>query len=151
MTIRKLMFAIVLTVLSFASVAFADPVTLNYTGNSFTGFSGGVNPYSTSDFVSFSITYASPLLANQAQGNLIEPAILSWSFSDGLNTYTNTTPGASLFDNNSKVGFGPPRPGSTSPEGRGLGSTDANGLFTNWNFQLSFDTGGPLGTGDPDL
>jgi hypothetical protein len=129
MTIRKLTFAIILTVLSFASVAFADPITLNYTGNHFTGFSGGVNPYSTADFVSFSITYASPLLANQAQGSLIEPAILSWSFSDGLNTYTNTTLGARLFDNNSKVGF-----------------TDANGVFTNWNFQVSFDTGGQLGT-----
>lgn len=69
------------------SAAHADPVTYTYTGNDFTTVT---SPYTTSDFVSGSITLTSAL-ADNINTFSAQPVntIVSFSFSDGVDTMTN--------------------------------------------------------------
>lgn len=68
--------------------AVADTVYA-YKGNSFTSVTA---PYTTSDFISGSFSTALPLPANQLT---LEVPTESFSFSDGAQTITNTTPNIS--------------------------------------------------------
>jgi hypothetical protein len=58
----------------------------SYTGNPFTI---AVSPYTTNDFISGSFDLATPLGSNFPPSITISP--LSFSFSDGVRTYTSTT------------------------------------------------------------
>ena len=61
-----------------------------YTGNDFT--SATTLLYSTSDSVSGSFTVASPLAANLVAGGSGDITPLSYSFTDGVQTFTNASP-----------------------------------------------------------
>ena len=70
----------------------AVPTTYQYTGNLFTFASG---PYTTSDFVTVMMTFASPLAANMPFGTVTP---LAFSLSDGVQTITNVNAiGSSFF------------------------------------------------------
>jgi len=60
--------------------------TYQYTGNPFNSFSTPPGPYTTSDFVTVMMTFASPLARNMPFGS-VRP--LSFSVSDGVQTITN--------------------------------------------------------------
>ena len=77
-----------------------------YTGNPFTTVSGA---YTTSDFVSGSLTFGSPIGANYS-GNVVP---ISFSFTDGLQTINA---GCQICYFNV--------------------STDANGVFTDWTVEV---------------
>ena len=64
--------------------------TYTYTGNPFTNVSGP--PYTMSDFVSGMLTLAGPLAPNF--NGFVTP--IAFSFSDGVQTITNLTPGLGL-------------------------------------------------------
>jgi len=69
--------------------AFADSFTYSYTGNDFT-FAAA--PYTTSDSVAGSFTTNAPLGGNLSGAN-ITASVLSFSFTDGVQTFTQATPG----------------------------------------------------------
>ena len=78
-----------------AGPALADVYTYTYTGQDYQYARGA---YTTSERVTGSVTLASPLPANLSfiSGNLIYPvavSVLSFSFSDGLQTITDASPG----------------------------------------------------------
>jgi hypothetical protein len=54
---------ILLIVVSLPTALLADPITYNYTGNNFTAVFASYEPqvYTTSDFISVVLTFASPL------------------------------------------------------------------------------------------
>jgi hypothetical protein len=84
-----------LCLLSFtALVAAASPVTYIYNGNGFTSFSG--TPTETSaNSLTVTLVFASVLPANLSWTD--ETAgIQSWSVSDGVNGFNQSTPGASM-------------------------------------------------------
>ena len=62
------------------------PTTYQYTGNPFTNVEGA---YTTSDFVSGTVTLAGPLAPNMA---LTSVSPTAFTFSDGMQTFTNLTP-----------------------------------------------------------
>ena len=64
----------------------AVPTTYQYTGNPFTFVDGS---YTTSDFVSGMVTLAGPLAPNMA---LTSVSPTAFTFSDGVQTFTNLTP-----------------------------------------------------------
>jgi hypothetical protein len=74
-------------ILAVSVVAAEADTIYTYTGNPFTSVFG---PYTTSDFISGSFDLATPL-ANNLPETVISP--LSFSFTDGVQTITNTTPG----------------------------------------------------------
>lgn len=93
----------------------ANSFTYTYTGNKFDVDVSG--PYTTSDFVSVTLTFSAPLPDNFS-GNVNTLAdLLSWSFSDGFQTDNSTDPGASAFF---------------------LFVTNASGQITNWQVEDSF-------------
>jgi hypothetical protein len=77
--------------LSLATVASANPVTYVYTGKHFNIFGG--SGYTTDDFVSGYITFAEALPSNatisDAAIEVIQPQIVDWSFSDGVQTISD--------------------------------------------------------------
>jgi hypothetical protein len=79
--------------LSFAYPASvqADPITYVYTGNPFNDWTG---PYSTSDFVTATVTLSSPLAANLS---LTGVTPLTFSMSDGVQTITSGNAVGSAF------------------------------------------------------
>jgi hypothetical protein len=72
----------------------AVPITYDYTGNPFNSFSTPPGPYTTSDFVTVMMTFASPLAANMPFG-AVTP--LAFSLSDGVQTITNVNATGSSF------------------------------------------------------
>ena len=80
-----------LTAVAVLSVVYPASVqadtTYTYTGNPFTSVSGP--PYTMSDFVSGMLTLAGPLAPNF--NGFVTP--IAFSFSDGVQTITNLTPG----------------------------------------------------------
>ena len=119
MRLRNLTLLAVFSLLTTLSLR-AD-TTYTYTGNSFASFS---DPYSSSDFVSGSITLSSPL-GNNLSGASLAP--IAFSFTDGVNAFTNTTPSVS----GSFHGF----------------DTDASGNITRWNVFVFIPGGYSLRTG----
>ena len=73
-----------------ASTAASANVILNYTGNDFTTVSG---PYSTADAVTGTLTFSGPLADNLTLVSTITPP-LSFSFTDGVQTITNSSVGS---------------------------------------------------------
>ncbi len=96
------------TLLSATFAAHADTV-YSYTGHDFTSAAGS---FTTSDFPSGSFTVASPLQANLSNATLTP---LSFSFSDGVDTFTQT---------------------NTSFQGFQQFSTDASGDITQYYIYL---------------
>ena len=82
---RSLVFTAV-TALSVAYPALVRATTYDYTGNPFTVVSG---VYTTSDFVSGMVTLADPLAPNMPL-TIVRPT--AFTFSDGVQTFTNRTP-----------------------------------------------------------
>jgi len=95
-----------------------------YTGNDFTVATGPV--LSTSDLVTGFFTVASPLAHNLNGGN-IAASTLSFSFSDGPDTITNTTPGVDICSCSPTIDI----------------FTDGSGNIINWQISL---TAGELGS-----
>jgi hypothetical protein len=102
----------------------ASPVTYTYTGNDFTTATGP--DLTTSDSVTGSFTVASPLGDNLNGANIAGSA-LSYSFSDGPDTITNTTPNIGLCFCSPTIDIW----------------TDASGNINNWDVSL---TVGELGS-----
>jgi len=75
--------------LGFSSFAAQASVTYSYTGNT---FSDANPPYTTSDKVTGFITLPTALAPNLTSYTTVVPT--AFSFSDGVDTITNTTPGA---------------------------------------------------------
>ena len=105
--ISKIALAALLAAFS-VSPACAD-VVYTYTGNDFTSTT---SPYTTDDYVTVTMDYASAL-----QPNLVDSAVtpVSWPFSDGVNTATNSTSGYILTSDTV--------------------STNASGQITSWMFR----------------
>jgi hypothetical protein len=95
--------------------ASADPVTYTYTGNDFTSFTQP-SAYTTSDSVTGSVTLSSAL-ADNINTFVLEPgaSVLSFSFSDGLQTITNLNATGSAF----------------------AFKTDASGNITDWQLTVN--------------
>ena len=84
-------FLFVLTAVAAFSIVYstsvqAVPATYKYTGNPFTNVEG---VYTTSDFVSGMVTLAGPLAPNIP---LTSVSPTAFTFSDGVQTFTNLTP-----------------------------------------------------------
>ena len=79
----------------FATTPPANGVAIyKYTGNPYNIFATGL--YSSSNFVTVTIQLANPLPDGLVNANLIG-AVQAFSFSDGVQTIANTTPGAQLL------------------------------------------------------
>ena len=88
----RLIIAAILVIGPFAAIA--DPIILNYVGNPFDEFSVGgptapAELYTTSDSVTGWIELSAILTPNLA-GQFVNP--LSFGFSDGINSFTNSSP-----------------------------------------------------------
>jgi hypothetical protein len=105
--------------LSASLMARADTI-YTYTGNDFTSATG---PYTTSDFVSGSFTLASPL-GDDLSNYTVTP--LSFSFSDGVQTLTNSSTDLTL------INF--------------VVTTNSSGAVTEWSIDLSTQGGGGIYT-----
>jgi hypothetical protein len=75
----------------------ADSFTYTYTGNDFTNLfaSGETQLFTKSDFISGEFTLSAPLADNLISLTAITPA--SFSFSNGVDTFYNTTPNLSPY------------------------------------------------------
>ncbi len=104
----------------FCLAAYGSATGYTYTGNDFTMIDGP-SPVSTSDFVSGSFSLYNPLKPNLPFGTDISSRVISFEFSDGVNTYV------------------------AGEDGMGLAwswiGTNADGAITTWLFELSSDTG----------
>jgi hypothetical protein len=85
-----------LTAIAVVSIAYPTPVqavptTYQYTGNPFTVATG---PYTTSDFVTAMVTLSRPLPANMPFTSVTPTA---FTFFDGVQTISNTTPNVDVF------------------------------------------------------
>lgn len=69
-----------------ATGAWADGFTYTYTGNDFTSASA---PYTTSDSVTASFVLSSPLPPNLYDFTSEAPLVISYTMSDGVQTFTN--------------------------------------------------------------
>jgi len=83
-----------------AATARADTI-YTYTGNDFTQAPG---PYTTTDFVTVTIDLATALGPNYGSNTIAADDIVSFSFSDGVQTLTSTTPGFSATFNDIVTG-----------------------------------------------
>ena len=101
--------------LAYPASVQAVPTTYSYTGNHFTDVSG---PYTTSDFVTAMVTLAGPLGANMP---LTEVTPTAFTFFDGVQTLTNTSPGL----NGQLFSF----------------ATNARGEINIWNVDVFTDSG----------
>jgi len=115
-TFPKLLFA--LTAVAAVSFAYpasvqAVPITYTYTGNP---FQTATAPYTTSMFVSGMLTLAGPLAPNMP---LTSVTPLAFSFSDGVQTFTNLTAGVTAA-----FAF----------------STGAGGVITGWQIAIAQDS-----------
>jgi hypothetical protein len=63
--------------------------TYTFTGEDFNSFDGNSNGLTTSDFVTGSLTFASPLGADFNSNSESFPTLLSWSLSDGVNSLSS--------------------------------------------------------------
>jgi hypothetical protein len=77
-----------------ATGARADTFTYTYTGNDFTTFSG---PYTGSDKVTGTVVLSAPLPANLPPTTDETALLVSYSFSDGVQTLTNLNSAADVF------------------------------------------------------
>lgn len=84
---RTALLALTVAIFALPMPLLADSVTYTYTGLDFTSVDG---PYTTSDSVTGSITLDAPLADDLTGLTAIAPA--SFSFTDGVDTITNTTP-----------------------------------------------------------
>lgn len=108
-----------------ATLLFAAPpapaITIyTYTGNPFTDFSPGTNPYTTSDYVHGWFTTAAPLAANLSAYD-ITGVVLSWEFNDFADDHLPITSGppASFYLTDTNV------------------STDGSGNITTWKIGVT--------------
>jgi hypothetical protein len=86
---------IVAAALSAVGAARSSADTIyTYTGNPFTS---AFSPYTTNDFISGSFVLATPLGNNSPPTIILPPQLISFSFSDGVRTITDTTPANSFF------------------------------------------------------
>ncbi len=92
--------------------------TYTYKGNPFTAVEP---PYATSNFISGSITLNSPLAANLSVQTISPDSVLTYSFSDGINTWDPTNSAIRTGE----LGF----------------STDSNGVITSWGIGLAGNAG----------
>lgn len=116
MTLRKLLGGLAAAIVLTVPLA-ADTVYM-YTGQDFTALTDPPGSYTLDDFVSGEITLASPLgdnlsFSSSADGNVIP---VSFSFSDGVQTFTNSS-GLTSVDFNIE--------------------TNASGQITEWFISLS--------------
>src|SRR5262249_26997072 len=83
--------AVLLVALLATTPSVAGTITYNYTGNNYTTITDGTPPagtaFNTTQSVTGSLTFASPL-SDMALGAVI-PAPLSFSFSNGVHTFTS--------------------------------------------------------------
>lgn len=70
----------------------ANSITYTYAGNDFTNAPGP--DYSTSDFVSGTITLANPLSPNSPLAYILPSDILSWKISDQVYSISSSSPGS---------------------------------------------------------
>jgi hypothetical protein len=117
---------VLLALTAVAALSLAHPASVQadttyvYTGNPFTTATA---PYTTSDFVTAMLTFASPLAPNMVF-DTVTP--LSFSFSDGEQTITNVSPGVSSLI---QLGTGP------------------TGLPSIWQIEVGADSGVIFTTG----
>jgi hypothetical protein len=114
--LRKLV--LTLFTLFFFSDTVLAAVTYTYQGNAFDGFSTPPGSYSTSNMITGSFTLAAPLAPNLPASN-IRSQVLSYSFSDGVNTFNDIN---SVICGWSVMTF--------------LVGTDANGDINTWGIDL---------------
>jgi hypothetical protein len=89
-----LLLAILAGSIFFATTPPASGVAIyQYTGNPYNIFATGL--YSSTDFVTITIQFANPLVDGYVNADL-KGMVQAYSFSDGVQTIANTTPGASL-------------------------------------------------------
>jgi hypothetical protein len=65
----------------------AQTYNYTYTGNDFTVLTGSPSPFTTSDYLTFTFTFSSPLPDNWDGNGFYFGLPLSWSVSDGVQTY----------------------------------------------------------------
>jgi hypothetical protein len=80
-----------------ATGARANTIDYTYTGNDFTLVQMVQGPYTTSDSVMGTIVLSAPLPANLPSGTDESALLVSYSFSDGVQTLTNLDSHASFF------------------------------------------------------
>jgi hypothetical protein len=108
-----------------ASLGARADVTYDYTGNDFTTFNNDGGPlYTTSDRVTGSVTLSQALAPNTQYISGVDGfSVLSFSFSDGVQTITN-------------LDFTSPEPAGSLFEDDFFFGTDASGNIYTWNVTL---------------
>ena len=91
--LRSVRLWLTIAIVSFSAPAAAVPTTYQYTGNSFNTFALGL--YTSSDSLTISITLNNALSPNLTNANVIGN-VTAYSFYDGVQTISSSTPGAVL-------------------------------------------------------